>query len=60
MTIIDSLRKRGVVCACGCGDELPRGDIVSKIDGRYYDLLHGKAYRLRVALARLVKVNANA
>lgn len=55
MKIINSLHKRGVICACGCGDELPKGDTVSKINGKYYDLFHGRAYRLRVALVKLLR-----
>lgn len=57
MRIINSLHKTGVICACGCDKELPRRDPVSRINGKYYDLFHGKAYRLRVALVRALRGN---
>lgn len=55
MIIIDSLRKRGVICAYGCGDELPRGDVVSKINGKYYKLYCGRIYRLHTGVMRFIK-----
>lgn len=57
---IITLCKRGVICACGCGDELPRGDIVSKIDGKYYKLYCGKIYRLHTGVMRFIKGVVNA
>lgn len=53
--IIESLHKSSVICACGCSEELPKGDSVCKIDGKYFKLHHGRIYRLHVAGMRFIR-----
>jgi len=53
-----TLRKKGVNCACGCG-ELPKGNTVNKTNGKYYKLYCGKIYRLLVESNRRIRIFAN-
>lgn len=53
------LKKSDVTCACGCG-ELPKGNIVNKTNGKYYNLYCGMIYRLLVESNRRIKGWCNA
>lgn len=49
------LKKSDVICACGCDKELPKGNIVNKTNGKYYNLYCGMIYRLLVESNRRIK-----
>ena len=55
MIMITRLYKKNQVCSCGCGAELPRLDLVSKINNKYYRLYCGKMYRLHIESTRWIK-----
>ena len=55
---IHKLRKTCVICACGC-EELTKGNIVNKTNGKYYNLYCGMIYRLLVESNRRIKIFAN-
>lgn len=52
---IQTLHKRGLSCACGCKAELPRMDLVNKMNGKYYQLHCARIYRLHVGVIRWIK-----
>ena len=52
---IIALHKKGKICACGCGKELTRLDLVNKMNGRYYNLYCGRVYRLHVESIKWIK-----
>jgi len=53
------LHKSNKVCACGCGKELQRMDLVNKTNGKYFDLHCGKLYRLHTEAVRWIRGMVN-
>ena len=54
-----TLRKEGIKCACGCGKTLVKGNLVNKMNDKYYRRYCGKMYRLLVESNRRIKIFAN-
>ena len=54
---IQTLHKKGIICACGCGEELASGhwSYVTMMNKKYYKMYCARVYRLHVASIRWIK-----
>lgn len=50
-----TLKKNNIICACGCNKPLSKGNLVNKMNGKYYKLYCGKLYRLLVESNKRIK-----
>lgn len=54
-----TLRKDDLKCACGCKKPLIKGNLVNKMNDKYYRRYCGKMYRLHVESAKWIKSIVN-